>query len=234
MMQIQRLLMTTIRKMSSNKEPLSNFANFGKKIVCIGRNYAEHAAELGNKVPTKPLIFLKPTSAYLQQGQGNIKLPPNCTEIHHEVELGVVIGKSGSNIPESSAMEHVGGYTLALDMTERKLQSDLKSKGHPWSLAKGFDTSCPVGGFLDSSEISNVDDVRLWLKVNGEMKQDGNTQDMIFRVPTLLSFISQYMKLEVGDLVLTGTPSGVGPVTSKDVIVAGINDDLLQIEFAVE
>ncbi|XP_786493.3 acylpyruvase FAHD1, mitochondrial [Strongylocentrotus purpuratus] len=231
---MQRIAISTIRKMSSNTEPLNNFANFGKKIVCIGRNYAEHAAELGNKVPTKPMIFLKPTSAYLQEGQGNIKLPPNCTEIHHEVELGIVIGKSGSNILESSAMEHVGGYTLALDMTERKLQSDLKSKGHPWSLAKGFDTSCPVGGFLDASRIDNVDDVRLWLKVNGETKQDGNTKDMIFRVPTLLSFISQYMTLEVGDLVLTGTPSGVGPVRSKDVIVAGLNDDLLQIEFSVE
>lgn len=220
--------------MTSSANQLSQFANFGKKIVCIGRNYAEHAAELGNKVPSKPLIFLKPTSAYLQEGQGKIRLPPNSTEIHHEVELGIVIGKAGSRIPQSSAMDHVSGYTLALDMTDRKLQGDLKSKGHPWTLAKGFDTSCPVGSYLDRSVIGDIDNVRLWLKVNGEMKQDGNTKDMIFRVPNLLSFISQYMTLEVGDLVLTGTPSGVGPVRSKDVIVAGLGDDLLQMEFTVE
>ncbi|XP_072177677.1 oxaloacetate decarboxylase, mitochondrial-like [Diadema setosum] len=232
-----RIAVVPLRKMSSNSitsDQLSKFADFGKKIVCIGRNYAEHAAELGNVVPTKPLIFIKPTSSYLKEGQGKIKLPPDATEIHHEVELGVVIGRPGDHIPESTAMDHIGGYTLALDMTDRKLQSALKGKGHPWALAKGFDTACPVGGFVDKAAISDLGNVRLWLKVNGEMKQDGCTKDMIFSVPRIISYISQFMTLEAGDLILTGTPSGVGPVTSKDVLEAGLGDKLLQMEFSVE
>ncbi|XP_033098796.1 acylpyruvase FAHD1, mitochondrial-like [Anneissia japonica] len=210
---------------------ISKFVELGKKIVCVGRNYAEHATELGNKVPTEPLLFLKPTTAYLSEGN-KIKMPPGCTDLHHEVELGVVIGTKGTDIPVESAMDHVGGYALALDMTARNLQDAAKKKGHPWTLAKAFDTSCPVSKFVEKERVQNVHNVRLWLSVNGDIRQDGNTSDMIFKVPTLISYISRSMTLEPGDMILTGTPSGVGPVKSGDVIVAGL-DQLMEMSFSV-
>lgn len=194
----------------------------GKKIVCVGRNYSEHAAELGNKVPTEPVLFLKPTTAYIKEGNP-IRFPYGCNSMHHEVELGVVIGRPGSNIPEPVAMQHVGGYTLALDMTARDIQDKMKKRGLPWTLAKGFDSSCPVGPFLPVDVIPDPHNVELWLKVNDIAKQHGHTKDMIFRVPFLISFISRFMTLEAGDLILTGTPSGVGPVTAGDVITCGLS-----------
>ncbi|XP_070539811.1 oxaloacetate tautomerase FAHD1, mitochondrial-like [Ptychodera flava] len=202
---------------------LARFVEVGRKIVCVGRNYSEHAAELGNKVPSEPVIFIKPTSSYVTEGNP-IKIPHGSTNLHHEVELGVVIGKTGSNIPESSAMQHVGGYTLALDMTARDVQDQLKKKGLPWTLAKGFDTACPIGPFVPLEKIPDPQNVGIWLKVNDIMKQNGNTKDMIFRIPFLIKFVSQFMTLDVGDVILTGTPSGVGPVTAGDVITCGLTD----------
>lgn len=147
----------------------------------------------------------------------------------------MVIGKQGSNIPESTALDFVGGYTLALDMTARDLQEKAKKKGHPWSIAKGFDTSCPVGHFIAKAAIEDPGDVHLWLRVNEEsqLRQDGNTSDMIFKIPTIISYISSFMTLEEGDLILTGTPSGVGPVKSGDVITAGLAE-LAEIKVPVE
>ncbi|XP_071946800.1 oxaloacetate tautomerase FAHD1, mitochondrial-like isoform X1 [Antedon mediterranea] len=210
---------------------LPNFVELGKKIVCVGRNYADHAVELGNEVPTEPLLFLKPTTAYLQEGS-LIKMPPGCTDLHHEVELGIVIGTKGSNIPEASAMNYVCGYVLGLDMTARNLHDAAKKNGHSWTLAKSFDTSCPISKFVEKDCVKDVDNVRLWLSVNGNMRQDGNTSDMIFKIPTLISYISRSMTLEPGDVILTGTPSGFGPVKSGDVIVAGL-DQLLEMSFTV-
>lgn len=155
------------------------------------------------------------------------------TEIHHEVELGIVIGKKGFQIPEARASEYIGGYCLALDMTARTLQGQLKSKGLPWTLAKGFDTSCPVSDFIPTAKIPNPQDVDLWLKVNGEMRQNSNTKNMIFSIPYLLSYISNYFTLEPGDLVLTGTPEGVGPVKRGDVINCGLTN-IIQMTFSVE
>ncbi|PIK57380.1 hypothetical protein BSL78_05707 [Apostichopus japonicus] len=216
-------------------ERLAQFSKFGKKIICIARNYLDHAKELGNAVPSEPVFFLKPTTAYLQPGAGAIKIPPGCSNLHFEVELGVVIGKPGSNIPESTALDFVGGYTLAIDMTARDLQEKAKKKGHPWSIAKGFDTSCPVGHFIAKDVIKDPSNVHLWLRVNEEsqLRQDGNTSDMIFKIPTIISYISSFMTLEEGDLILTGTPSGVGPVKSGDVITAGLAE-LAEIKVPVE
>ncbi|XP_071807491.1 oxaloacetate tautomerase FAHD1, mitochondrial-like [Asterias amurensis] len=216
---------------------LSRFVETGRKIVCVGRNYAAHASELGNPLPAEPLIFLKPTTAFITEGTP-IKAPPGCKNLHHEVELGVVISQPGSNIPESSAMDHVGGYALALDMTARDFQDAIKKKGAPWTLAKMFDTSCPVSGFLAKEKIPDPQNLQLWLKVNGETRQDGNTKDMIFTIPILLSYISKYITLQEGDLILTGTPSGVGPVSSGDVITCGLREnssttDKLNISFTV-
>ena len=161
------------------------------------------------------------------------QIPPDCTSLHHEVELGIVIGKQGSSISEADAMNHVAGYVVALDMTARDFQDEAKQKGQPWSLAKGFDTSCPVGDFIEKDKLGNPRDVNLWLKVNEEVKQNGNTKDMIFSIPYLLSYISRFFSLEPGDLVLTGTPSGVGPVKQGDVIEAGIAD-IAKIKFTVD
>lgn len=154
---------------------LVRFVEFGKKIICVGRNYAAHAKELGNAVPDdKPLIFLKPATAYITQGK-HIQLPPDCKELHHEIELGVVIEKPGKNIPQTSALDHVGGYVLCLDMTARDIQNKLKAKGAPWELAKAFDTSCPVGEFIPKDKVPEPENVQLWCKVNGQQRQDGES-----------------------------------------------------------
>ncbi|XP_060064544.1 acylpyruvase FAHD1, mitochondrial-like [Ylistrum balloti] len=217
--------------MAAPSKNLAKFRDVGKKILAIGRNYKSHAAELNNPIPKSPLVFIKPTTSYITEGQ-RIKFPPGCNELHHEVELGVVIGKGGNNISEANAMEHVGGYVLALDMTARDLQDFAKKNGHPWALAKSWDTSCPVSNFIEKNKIPDPSSLNLWLKVNGEMKQNGNTTDMIFPIPYLISFLSNYFTLEEGDLLLTGTPSGVGPVKEGDEIQAGLGD-ILSITFSV-
>lgn len=143
-----------------------------------------------------------------------------------------MIGKTGKFIKEEDAMDHVAGYVLALDMTARHIQDKLKKQGHPWLLAKGFDTSCPISEFIPKDKIKDFNNVNLQLSVNGVLKQNGNTKDMIFQIPTLISYISKYFKLEYGDLILTGTPSGVSGVKHGDVIEAKLND-LVQIKFPV-
>lgn len=168
---------------------------------------------------------MKPPSSYLQQG-GKIKVPPGCKKLHHEVELGVVIGKTATSVSESNAMDHVGGYALALDMTARDIQDAAKKLGWPWTFAKGFDTALPISHFIPKTEIANPDNVHLWLKVDGELRQDGNTQDFIFKIPQLISYISQSITLEEGDLILTGTPEGVSPVEPGQTIVCGLADKL--------
>jgi acylpyruvate hydrolase len=210
----------------------SRFVEIGRKIVAVGRNYRDHAAELGNAVPEVPLLFMKPASSYITEGS-LIKIPKGCSSLHHEIELGIVIGKKGTDIPENSAMNHVAGYVLALDMTARDFQNVAKTKGHPWDLAKGFDTSCPVSSFIPKESIPDPNNVNLWCKVNGEMKQNGNTKDMIFKIPYLISYISQYFTLEPNDVILTGTPAGVSGVKFGDVIQGGLGE-LVQFEFKVQ
>lgn len=153
------------------------------------------------------------------------------TELHYEVELGVVIGKEGRDIPQSLAMSHVAGYALALDMTARNLQNEAKKKGHPWSVAKGYDTFCPVSQFIPGEAV-DPENCTLWLKVDGEEKQRGSTKNMIFPIPHLLSFISSIFTLEPGDLILTGTPEGVGSVSPGQTLTAGL-DNLIDMTFPV-
>ncbi|GES73062.1 putative mitochondrion protein [Rhizophagus clarus] len=213
---------------------MQNFTKIGKKIVAIGRNFSEHAKELGNAVPTSPFFFLKPTSSYLLSG-GEVEIPKGCV-VNHEVELGVIIGKDGRDIRESEAMDYVEGYALGIDMTARNLQEVAKKKGLPWSAAKGFDTFTPIGEFIPKSEIKDPHDVNIWLKLNEEMKQNGTTKDMVFKIPTLIEHVSSIMKLERGDLILTGTPSGVGAIHPGQVITAGLNvsdKSLSTIKFSV-
>lgn len=209
----------------------------GKKIVAVGRNFSLHAKELNNPLPEIPLIFLKPTSSYIFPGKA-LEIPSFTSSLHHEVELGVVISDKCSRIHPDDWQNFVLGYVLALDMTARDLQSVAKSKGEPWSISKGCDGFTPVSNKIIPKEQVNVlpggfVDVNLWCKVNGTMRQNGNTRDMIFPLGEILSFISQRITLEPGDLVLTGTPSGVDKVEAGDVIEAGIGQ-IDRMEFVVE
>ncbi|OQR78420.1 acylpyruvase FAHD1 [Tropilaelaps mercedesae] len=213
---------------------LVRFVEFSRKIVCVGRNYAAHAKELGNTMGERPLIFLKPSTAYLSQGKGQIEIPPGSNVLHHEIELGVVIERPGKNILETEAMQHVGGYALCLDMTARDTQNELRSQGAPWELAKAFDTSCPVGDFVPKERITDPHNLRLWCKVNGAMRQDGNTKDMLYKIPQIVTYVSKYFTLETGDLILTGTPQGVGPVKSGDTIEAGMDVYSYTMTFTVK
>ncbi|KAF7440286.1 hypothetical protein PC9H_000630 [Pleurotus ostreatus] len=194
----------------------------GKQIVAIGRNYAEHAKELNNKVPKEPFFFLKPTSSYVFNG-GNVEIPDGIVA-HHEVELGVVIGKTGRDVSQADAESLIAGYALAVDMTARNLQDQVKKRGLPWSAAKGFDTFTPIGEFIAKSAIQDPHNLNLALKINGVVKQDGNTSDMIFQIPQLIEHITSIMTLAPGDVILTGTPSGVGPVAAGDKIECTMSD----------
>lgn len=221
--------------MASKARDLSKFVEFGRKIIGVGKNYRPNGSPQQPPPVEDPLIFLKPSSTYLRPG-GKIKIPTGRDEIIHEVELGVVIGKTGMNISESEAMDHVGGYALALDMTDLDLifdKSEPKTVPYPWLLGKGFDTATPISDLIPKCEIPDPNNVRLWLKVDGEMKQDGNTCDMIYKIPHLISFVSCYMSLEEGDLLLTGTPE-CGPryVKRGQDITCGL-DDKIEMTFPI-
>jgi 2-keto-4-pentenoate hydratase/2-oxohepta-3-ene-1,7-dioic acid hydratase in catechol pathway len=181
------------------------------KILCIGRNYAEHAKEHDAEVPKVPLIFMMPPSAILDPG-GTIIIPPQSKQVEHEAELVVVIGKRGRQIVADQATEHVFGYTVGNDVTAR----DLQRLDNQWTRAKGFDTFCPFGPWIDT-EFDPVDAI-ITCRVSGQPRQMASTRDMVFNVSTLVAFISSVMTLEPGDLIFTGTPAGVGPLISGDTV----------------
>jgi 2-keto-4-pentenoate hydratase/2-oxohepta-3-ene-1,7-dioic acid hydratase in catechol pathway len=195
------------------------------KIICIGRNYSAHAKELGNEVPKEPLLFFKPPSSLLDPG-GTLLLPPESERVEHEGELCVVIGRRGRRIAKEHATSHVFGYTVACDVTAR----DLQKKDGQWTRAKGFDGFCPLGPELVTGVEPGA--LALRVRVNGETRQDGNTRDMVFDVPSLVAYVSQAMTLEPGDLILTGTPEGVGPLAPGDAVEVEI-DGVGVLEFGV-
>lgn len=219
---------------ASSSRPLARFWEWGKTIVCVGRNYAEHAREMQAALTAEPVLFLKPAAAYVREGSPILR-PRYCRKLHHEVELGVVIGRRvpAGGVPEEAAMGHVAGYALCLDMTARDTQEECKAKGLPWMRAKGFHTSCPVSDFLPKERVPDPHRLKLWLKVNGELRQEGDTSAMIFSIPFLVSHISGIIPLEEGDLILTGSPKGVSAVQGGDQIEAGIQG-LLSMRFTVE
>jgi 2-keto-4-pentenoate hydratase/2-oxohepta-3-ene-1,7-dioic acid hydratase in catechol pathway len=194
-------------------------------IFCIGRNYAEHAKELNNPIPDRPVVFTKPRSTLVEDG-GFVRIPATTNDVHHEVELVVAIGTGGRNIPTGEALNHVAGYAVGLDMTARDIQSDLKAKAHPWDLAKGLDTFAPLGPFVSASHAPDPSDIALRLYVNDVLRQSGNTRDMLHPVPELVSFLSAWFTLTPGDLIFTGTPAGVGAVRAGDVMRAELGDRL--------
>ncbi len=189
------------------------------KILGIGRNYARHAAEMNASVPKQPMIFLKPSSALIRMPEP-IRLPSITSNVHHEVELVAMIGREGKDIPLDRSLEYVSAYAIGLDMTARDLQSEAKRKGNPWSVAKGFDTFAPLGELVPAAEVKDPQQLKLTLKVNGVLRQHGDTRDMIFSVAHLVSYCSQIFTLEQGDLLYTGTPDGVGPVAKGDWLEA--------------
>lgn len=191
------------------------------KIVCVGQNYLKHISELASKRQEKPVLFLKPSTAVLNEGQ-KIILPDYSSEVHHETELALLVGKKASRISSENWKAYIRGAGIALDLTLRDLQAIAKERGLPWAIAKGFDGSCPVSGFVPIEAVPDIQTLDIKLYVNGVLKQQGSTRDMIFPVACLLEFITSIFTLEPGDLVLTGTPSGVGPITSGDQLEASI------------
>ncbi len=189
------------------------------KLLCIGKNYARHAAEMKSAVPEEPVVFLKPATALVGHG-GAVVLPAMSREVHHEVELVAVVGRGGKNIPEADALAHVAAYAVGLDMTARDLQLKAKQKGHPWSIAKGFDTFAPLGDLAPAEAVPDPQALDLRLTLNGAVRQASHTGDMVFPVATLIAYCSRIFTLEPGDLLYTGTPEGVGPVEDGDVLEA--------------
>ncbi|HEX5002871.1 MAG TPA: fumarylacetoacetate hydrolase family protein [Bacteroidia bacterium] len=196
------------------------------KIICIGRNYAEHARELNNPVNEQPVVFMKPESARLLSRQPFF-IPELPGSIHFEAEIVVKINRLGKNIPEKFAHRYYDEVTVGIDFTARDMQSELKKKGLPWELAKAFDGSAAIGTFIPLEEAGPVTGIDFSLKKNGTMVQNGNTSYMLFPVDTLISYVSRYFTLKKGDVLFTGTPAGVGPVDAGDLLEGFINDKKL-------
>ena len=193
------------------------------KILAFGRNYADHNAEMGHAQPVPPVLFLKPPTAIVHDG-GVVTLPVGMGSVHHEIELVVAIGRSGRAIPETAALDHVLGYAVGLDLTLRDLQMEAKSKGDPWALAKGFDGSAPVSTIVPKERAGDPAALALTLDVNGARRQEGSTARMLLGVAALVAYASRWITLERGDLLFTGTPSGVGPIVGGDRIVARLGE----------
>ncbi|MCU0360249.1 MAG: fumarylacetoacetate hydrolase family protein [Bacteroidia bacterium] len=190
------------------------------KIICIGRNYAAHAKELRNELPTEPVFFMKPDTALLKENE--FYYPDFTKELHHEIELVLKICKAGKHIQEEFAHKYYDEIGLGIDFTARDLQEDCKKKGLPWEKAKAFDNSAPIGNFISKSELE-LSNIRFGLKVNGVYKQQGNSADLIFSFDKVIAYVSQFVSLKVGDLIYTGTPEGVGPVKIGDRLEGELN-----------
>ncbi len=196
------------------------------KIICIGRNYAEHAKELNNDVPTEPVIFIKPRTALLFP-EKPLYYPEFTDDLQYECELVYKICKNGKYIKEKFAHKYYNAVTVGIDFTARDLQQKLKSKGLPWELAKAFDGSAAVGEFMPVSADMDLDNINFSLKRNGETVQLGNSHDMIFTIDQIIEYVSMYFTLNIGDLIFTGTPAGVGPVNVYDELEGYIGDKKL-------
>ncbi|KAI5466281.1 fumarylacetoacetate hydrolase [Mariannaea sp. PMI_226] len=224
--------MFAFRRTLATLAPQASALKQAGKVVCIGRNFADHIAELQNTTPKQPFFFLKPPSSIVLPGEGSV-LRPKGIDMHYEVELALVIGKVVRDLKPSDlkgAIEAIQAYAVAIDMTARNAQNEAKKKGLPWDIAKGFDTFLPMSKVIAKEAIKNPQDVELFLKVNGEIKQQGSTNLMIYQIPRILSDISKVMTLHPGDIVLTGTPAGVGPAIPGDVITAGVRVDGVELE----
>lgn len=196
------------------------------KIICIGRNYADHAKELNNAVPTEPVFFMKPDTALLKDGEP-FYYPEFTKDLHHELEIVLKINKVGKHIDEQFAHKYYNEIGLGIDFTARDVQEQQKAKGLPWEKAKAFDGSAPLGKFISKENIENLSAINFELKVNGNARQIGNTKDLLFSFDKIISYVSQFVTLKVGDLIFTGTPAGVAAVNIGDKLEGFMNGDLL-------
>ncbi len=199
------------------------------KIIAIGRNYVDHAKELKNPVPTEPVVFLMPETALIRKNQAFF-YPSFSNDVHFEVELVVKISRLGKNIAVKFAHRYYEEIGIGIDFTARDVQAELKKKGLPWEKAKAFDGAAPLGNFVNKNQFSNVNNIDFSLSKNNEIVQQGNSKDMIFSIDTIIAYVSQYFTLKIGDLIFTGTPSGVGPVAIGDNLSAKIGEaELLKV-----
>lgn len=196
------------------------------KVICVGRNYREHAKELNNPIPSKPLIFFKPDTAVLRSNK-DFYYPEFTKDLHFECEMVIRISREGKFIQPKHVASYIDGIGVGIDLTARDIQSEAKQKGWPWTLAKGFNDAAPVSDFLPPERFPNLQDLRFRCHINGEPRQEGYTGDMIFSVETLITYITQFITIKKGDLIFTGTPKGVGPLSVGDHIEAWLEDEKL-------
>jgi len=186
-----------------------------RRIYCIGRNYADHAIEMGHDPNKEPPFFFQKNAQNVDTS-GTFPYPPQTSDVHHEMELVVALKSGGADISLDNALEHVYGYGLGLDMTRRDLQGEAKKLGRPWEVGKSFEKSAPMGELVPASETGHLDQGRICLKVNGEIKQDGDLNQMIWKVPEMIAYLSRFYDIAGGDLIMSGTPAGVGPIQRGD------------------
>ncbi|MFZ6647510.1 fumarylacetoacetate hydrolase family protein [Undibacterium sp. TJN25] len=206
-----------------------------RRIYCVGRNYAEHAQEMGFTGREPPFFFAKPTDSIVVVKPGEtvaIPYPSQTANLHHEIELVVAIGRQGSDIAEADAAQYIFGYAVGLDMTRRDLQMDLRKAGRPWELGKAYDQSAPIGPITPLAASGEVNAGRIWLDVNGAKRQDSDVRKLIWNVNETIAYLSRYFELYPGDLIYTGTPEGVGAVQSGDVMTGGV-EGLGQLSVAI-
>ncbi len=193
------------------------------KVVCVGRNYAEHIYELNNPLPDDPVLFIKPSTS-LCNIESHIRLPRDRGEVHHELEVALLLESKLTEASEIEALKSIKALGLGLDLTLRDLQSRQKSKGLPWEIAKAFDNSCPLSGFVAKEHFGDLADIEFSLAINGKVQQKASTASMLTSIPGLLSYISRHFTLLPGDIILTGTPAGVGPLTAGDLLTITLQD----------
>jgi len=193
------------------------------RIYCVGRNYAEHAREMGHDPDKEPPFFFQKNPDTLVADGGNFPYPDKSSNVHFEMELVVALAKGGKDIAETEALDCIYGYAVGLDMTRRDLQGEAKKKGRPWEVGKAFEFSAPCGEVVPAARIGHPDQARIWLDVNGETRQDGNIDQLIWNIPETISYLSGLFTLTPGDLIYTGTPAGVGPVERGDVLKGGVD-----------
>lgn len=186
------------------------------RVYCIGRNYAEHAIEMGHDPNREPPFFFQKNPDNLLAAGHDFPYPPKTQDVHHEIELVIALGRGGINIPVGSALEHVFGYGVGLDMTRRDLQGEAKKAGRPWEIGKAFEASAPCSALVSAEKIGHPAKGAIWLKVNGALKQQGDLAQMIWKVPEMISYLSEYFTLAPGDIIMSGTPAGVGAVKRGD------------------
>ncbi|EEE45158.2 fumarylacetoacetate hydrolase family protein [Roseibium alexandrii] len=192
-----------------------------RRVYCIGRNYAAHAVEMGHDPDKEPPFFFQKNPDNLNTS-GTFPYPPKSDDVHHEIELAVALKSGGRNIPVNKALDHLFGYAVSLDMTRRDLQGNAKKMGRPWEIGKAFEQSAPITPIVPAADCGHLSEGKIQLTVNGDLRQEGDLNQMIWKVPEMISYLSEYFELSPGDVIQTGTPAGVGPVVRGDKLVGSV------------